>query len=80
MPVQIRKSKMFKNDLYDHPLVVRLRKNPNWKPAVDAAVDYFIEGKEYPIVSFKRSSTWAQVRFAYEELRSRPAPTSWPHG
>ena len=46
---------MFKSDLYEHPLVVRLCKNRNWKPAADAAVDYFIEGKECPIASFKKS-------------------------
>jgi hypothetical protein len=62
---------MTKDDLYSHPLVERLRKNPNWKPAADAAIDHFIDGKECRIASWKKSSTWDQLRLAYEELRSR---------
>ena len=54
--------------LMEHELVERLLRNPNWKPAALAAVAYFIDGKKCIVPSWTKSSTWAQVRMAFEEI------------
>ena len=57
-----------KNQLLSHRLVERLLRNPNWEPAARAAVDYFVDHKKCSVPSWVKSSTWAQVKMAYEEL------------
>jgi hypothetical protein len=64
-------TEVLKDQLLDHPLVQRLRNNPNWKPAAEAAVDYFIDKKKCIVPSWIKSSTWKQVEMAYEELKKR---------
>jgi hypothetical protein len=54
------------------PRIDRLLKNPNWSPAAEAAIAYFYRGKECPIQSWRRSSTWAQVKMVYEEMGGSP--------
>jgi hypothetical protein len=64
-------TEVLKDQLLDHPLVQRLRNNPNWKPAAEAAVDYLIDKKKCTVPSWTKSSTWKQMEMAYEELRRR---------
>jgi hypothetical protein len=51
--------------------IERLLKNPNWRPAAEAAIAYLLRGVECPIISWKKSSTWAQVKMVYEEIQTR---------
>ena len=44
-------------------------KNPNWRPAAEAAVAYLLRGVVCPIASWRKSSTWAQVQMVHDELR-----------
>jgi hypothetical protein len=62
---------VLRNKLLDHPLVQRLRNNPNWKPAAEAAIDYFVDSKKCIVPSWIKSSTWKQVQMAYEEITQR---------
>jgi hypothetical protein len=57
-----------KTALLDDPRIQRLLNNPNWKPAAEAAMKFFLEGKNCPIASWKKSSTWAQVKMVWDEL------------
>jgi len=50
--------------------VQRLLNNPNWKPAAEAAIKFFLEGKHCPIISWRKSSTWAQVEMVWGELKA----------
>jgi hypothetical protein len=56
--------------LLAHPIVMRLLNNPNWEPAARAAVAYFVDGKNCPVQSWRRSSTWQQVQMVFEEMTS----------
>jgi hypothetical protein len=49
--------------------IQRLLNNPNWKPAAEAAMKFFLEGKHCPISSWRKSSTWAQVEMVWNELK-----------
>jgi hypothetical protein len=60
-----------KQALLRHPLVVRLRRNPNWAPAADAAVEHFAFGKKCEVASWVKSSTWTQVRVAFDEIQKQ---------
>lgn len=62
---------VLRNKLLDHPIVQRLRNNPNWKPAADAAIDHFVDNKKCIVPSWVKSSTWKQVQMAYEEITQR---------
>jgi hypothetical protein len=53
--------------LANDPRIQRLLNNPNWKPAAEAAMKFLLEGKVCPIASWKKSSTWAQVKMVWEE-------------
>ncbi len=55
--------------LRNDPRVQRLLNNPNWEGAANAAIAFFVHGEACPIASWTRSSTWAQVKMVYEELR-----------
>ena len=48
--------------------IQRLLNNPNWKPAAKAAIKFFIDRESCPIASWRKSSTWAQVKMVYDEL------------
>ncbi len=58
-----------RNQLLDDPRIQRLMNNPNWKPAAEAAMKFFLEGEDCPIASWKKSSTWAQVKMVWEEKK-----------
>ena len=60
--------KVTKEMLSKHPIVKRLLNNANWAPAAKAAINYYIDGTECPVASWKKSATWAQVKMAYDEL------------
>jgi hypothetical protein len=60
--------KITKATLIADPRVQRLLKNPNWKHAAEAAIDYIFNGTECQIASWRKSSTWAQVMMVWEEL------------
>jgi len=51
------------------PTVERLLKNPNWRPAAEAAIAYLLRGVSCPIASWRKSSSWAQVQMVYDQLR-----------
>jgi hypothetical protein len=61
--------------LRDHSLIKRLMKNPNWKPAADAAIAELVDGKKCPVPSWKKSSTWMQVELALKETMSENSST-----
>ena len=58
-------------ELRNDRLVQRLLKNPNWEPAAEAAIAFYIRGEECPIPGWKKSSTWAQVKMVYDKLAAR---------
>ena len=58
-----------REELEHHPWVQRLLNNSAWRPAADSAIDYFIDGKKCAVPSWPKSSTWHQVKAAYEELK-----------
>lgn len=62
--------------LLNHPIVERLRNNPNWKPAADAAVDHFVDRKKCTIPSWIKSSTWKQVEMAFDEVMREQAESA----
>lgn len=49
--------------------IKRLLNNPNWKPAAEAAMKFLLDGKNCPITSWRKSSSWAQVEMVWEELK-----------
>ena len=51
--------------------VDRLLKNPNWRPAAEAAIAHLLKGVECPIASWRKSSTWAQVEMVAKELSNK---------
>ena len=53
------------------PRVKRLLNNKSWRGAAEAAIAFFIRGKECSVVGWKDTSTWKQVKTVYEELRRR---------
>jgi hypothetical protein len=53
------------------PRIERLLKNPNWRPAAEAAITYLLKGTEFPLASWRNSSTWAQVEMVVKELASK---------
>ena len=57
-----------RQELTDDPIVQRLLTNKNWVGAANAAIDFFIDGTACPIPSWPKSSTWAQVKMAYDKL------------
>lgn len=63
--------KITEETLKSDPRIERLLKNPNWKPAAEAAMAYLLKGTECPIASWRKSSTWAQVEMVTKELSHR---------
>jgi hypothetical protein len=53
------------------PRIERLLKNPNWRPAAEAAIAFLLKGEECPILSWKKSSTWQQVKMVHDEIQKR---------
>ena len=53
------------------PIVQRLMNNPNWEPAARAAVAELIDNKPCPVNSWRKSSTWQQVKMVYNDVVSR---------
>ncbi len=51
--------------------VQRLLRNPNWEGAAEAAIAYFVSGTECPIQSWRKSSTWAQVKMVFDQINQR---------
>ena len=51
--------------------VSRLLRNSKWAPAAEAALNFFLRVQDCPVSSWRRSSTWAQVEYAYRELAAR---------
>lgn len=56
------------NRLLTHPIVIRLLNNPNWEPAARAAVAELVDGKRCPVTSWRKSSTWQQVKMVFDEI------------
>jgi hypothetical protein len=63
--------KLTEDALRSDSRIERLMKNPNWKPAAEAAMAFYFHGAECPITSWKKSSTWAQVKMVWEELNKK---------
>ena len=60
--------KITRNLIVSDPRIQRLLRNSIWEPVADAAMDYLLDGKDCPITSWKKSSTWAQVNMVWQEL------------
>jgi hypothetical protein len=73
-------NKMLYRRLTQHPLIQRLMKNSNWKPAAEAAMAELVEGKKCPVASWRKSSTWTQVELAINEIRAEDSSTSRVEG
>jgi hypothetical protein len=71
MSVYSANMKVTEEALKSDPRVDRLLKNPNWKPAAEAAIAYLLKGTECPIASWRKSSTWAQVEMVAKELNNK---------
>src|ERR1700730_8175814 len=50
------------------PKIRRLVDNPKWRHAAEAAILHFCDGKPCPNRRWQGSSTWAQVKMAYDRL------------
>jgi hypothetical protein len=50
------------------PIIERLLKNPNWRPAAESAMAFFLHGVQCPIPSWRKSSTWLQVKMVFDKL------------
>lgn len=50
------------------PIIERLLKNPNWRPAAESAMAFFLRGVQCPIPSWRKSSTWLQVKMVFDKL------------
>jgi hypothetical protein len=61
--------KIERSTLITDPRIQRLLNNPNWKPAAEAAMKFLLDGKNCPITSWRKSSSWAQVEMVWEELK-----------
>ena len=55
-------------ELRQDPRIERLLINPNWRPAANAAIAFLFRGVECPITSWRKSSTWAQVKMVFDEM------------
>jgi hypothetical protein len=60
-----------RKELEKHRIVDRLLKNPNWELTARAAIDKLVDGKECPVKSWPRSSTWQQVQMAFDQIKNR---------
>ncbi len=65
--------KLTEATLREDPRIERLLKNPNLKPAAEAAMAFYLNGTACPIASWQKSSTWAQVKMVYDE-RGKSSP------
>jgi hypothetical protein len=63
-----------RQELESHPVVERLLGNKNWVGAANCAIDFLIDGTPCPVPSWTRSSTWAQVKMAYDQLLRSKRP------
>lgn len=59
--------KLTEETLRSDSRIERLMKNPNWKPAAEAAMAFYLHGTDCPITSWQKSSSWAQVKMVWEE-------------
>ena len=59
--------KLTEETLRSDSRIERLMKNPNWKPAAEAAMAFYLRGTDCPIISWQKSSSWAQVKMVWEE-------------
>ena len=60
--------KITQEHLEADPRIERLLKNPNWRPAAESAMAFFLRGVHCPIPSWRKSSTWLQVKMVFDEL------------
>ncbi len=60
-----------RQELLGHSIVIRLLNNPNWAPAARAAIDELVDGKKCPVTSWRKSSTWQQVKMAFDEITEK---------
>ena|SRR5579872_5261137 len=58
--------------LRGHRVVRRLLGNRSWAPAAEAAIEFFLRGKDCPNRGWRKSGTWAQVEMVYNELTRGP--------
>jgi hypothetical protein len=72
----VNSKEALRENLEKHRIVRRLLENPNWEPAARAAVAYFIDGKNCPVKSWVKSSTWQQVKMAFEEVEVKSVDQS----
>ena len=67
LSVKLWLMKLTEETLRSDSRIERLMKNPNWKPAAEAAMAFYLHGTDCPITSWQKSSSWAQVKMVWEE-------------
>jgi hypothetical protein len=70
-PSMTTSNHVLRHELTETETVQRLLANKNWRGAANAAIDFFVDGTPCPIPSWPKSSTWAQVKMAFDELKRR---------
>lgn len=63
--------KVTREMLENHPIVARLLNNSSWRGAAEAAINFYLEGKKCPVTSWTKSSSWQQVKYAYDDLKEQ---------
>jgi hypothetical protein len=61
-----------RNRLRNHPIVQRLLANPSWAVPAQRAMDFYLDNKPCDIPTWVKSSTWKQVKMAYDEISGQP--------
>jgi hypothetical protein len=61
----------FEQRLRSDSRVSRLLRNRSWAPAAKAAIEFLLRGKECPIVTWRKSATWAQIEMVHRELAAQ---------
>lgn len=74
--VAMPEMRIVENALRQHPSVHRLLHHNAWKGAAEAAVAFFVRGIPSPVPGWPETSTWAQVKVAFDHL-SNDFPAAW---
>jgi hypothetical protein len=62
---------VLRKELLRNPGVQRLLRQPNWKPAAEAAIRFYLDGTPSSAPGWTKTSTWQQVCTAYHETKTR---------
>jgi hypothetical protein len=68
LPQRTAKTGSCEKALRQQQPVQRLLGNKNWRDAAEAAIAYYARGEQCSVESWKRSSTWQQIKVEYDKL------------